>query len=201
MPTPFLSPGGPGRLFVLVLPLLAVAGLATACGGGGTKAASVPTTTTPPSSASSRAAARARLTSCLEAHGVPASEANLGFGFRRSSGSGTSSTSTPPTTTATFAAAFQACRADLPAGPGQGGFQFQNSTAGRAYLQCLELHGVTVPSTPPTTGGATGANPGGGFAGLANNPNYQAARTACAALAPTRTGGSDSTSSTSSPAA
>lgn len=199
MPTPFLSPGGPGRLFVLVLPLLAVAGLATACGGGGTKAASVPTTTTPPSSAASRAAARARLTSCLEAHGVPASEANLGFGFRRSSG--TSSTSTPPTTTATFAAAFQACRADLPAGPGQGGFQFQNSTAGRAYLQCLELHGVTVPSTPPTTGGATGANPGGGFAGLANNPNYQAARTACAALAPTRTGGSDSTSSTSSPAA
>jgi hypothetical protein len=192
--------GHPGLL--MALPLLAVTALAAGCGGSAkTSSAS---TTTAPAAGTPATAARAKFTSCLEAHGVPASEAAQGFGFRRGAGSSTpSSTVTPPTTSAAFAAAFQACRSDLPARFGNGGLQ--NTAAGRAYLQCLQLHGVTLPSTPPTSAGGspagTAPTPGGAFRSLSSNPAYQAARTACAALAPARGSGPNGVSSTSSSSA
>lgn len=199
---PFGSSGHP-TLFVL-LPLIALGALVAGCGGSAKASSS--STTTP--AANSAAAARAKFTSCLEAHGVPASEATRTFGFRRGRGtsspsdssnpSDSSSTATPPSTSAAFAAAFRACRSDLPARLGNGGFQ--NTAAGRAYLQCLQLHGVTLPSTPPgSTGGtSTGSAPGNDFRSLTSNPAFQAARTACASLAPGRGAGPNGTSSTSS---
>jgi hypothetical protein len=122
---------------------------------------------------------------------VPASEATRGFGGRRGTGStgtapSSSTPSTPPTTNAAYAAAFAACRSDLPSGFGGGGFQ--NSAAGRAYLQCLQLHGVTIPSTPSSTPGASTPGTRPNFGSLANNPKFQQARAACAALAPNRPG-------------
>ena len=183
----------PRRPAVLAISgLLGLASLAAACGGS-TKTGSAATSTTTGSGSGALAAARAKFTSCLESHGVPASEATRPFFGRRAGTGSTSSspTSTPPTTTAAYAAAFAACRRDLPTGLGRGGFQ--NTTAGRAYLQCLQLHGVTVPSTPPTSS-AGGSGPGGGFGSIADNPNFQQARAACAALAPSRTGASSTTS-------
>jgi hypothetical protein len=88
-----------------------------------------------------------------------------------------------------YAAAAQACRSDLPT-RGTGGFQ--NSAAGRAYLQCLQLHGVTVPTNP--AGGAP-AGSGAGAGGFSSNPNFQAARQACASLAPSGSGGPTSSTS------
>lgn len=199
---------GAGRSGLLLLfPAVALATLAAGCGGSSSTASSA--TTIPAAaagSAASRAAARAKFTTCLEAHGVPASEATRGFRFGRRSGAGSSSgaatppsTATPPTTSAGFAAAFQACRSDLPGGFGRRGFV--NSAAGKAYLQCLQLHGVTIPTTP--SGTANGGAPGGrGLGSLASNPKFQAARTACAALAPRRSrpgGGPGTTSTTAAP--
>ena len=178
--------------------VLALAAVAAGCGGS-PKASSASTTTAPPAGGGgTAAAARAKFTSCLEAHGIPASEATQRFGFRRTPGSSTPSTATPPSTSAAFAAAFQACRSDLPTRFGNGGLQ--NTAAGRAYLECLQLHGVTLPSTPPSSvgGSGTGTVPGSGFRSLASNPAYQAARTACAALAPNRADGPNGSSSTSS---
>ena len=207
---PMTTPPAPPRprwrasRLVMLPAVAAVAIVAGACSGGGTKTGSASTTTAAPASVSSPsastpagsagfAAARARYTSCMEAHGVPASEANAGFGRRGglgpNAGSTPPSTATPPTTTAVFGAAFTACRSDLPT-RGAGGFaNLQNSAAGRAYLQCLQLHGVTVPSGPPTTAAASSSSsrsattPGAG-GGLASNPAFAAARQACAPLAP-----------------
>ena len=201
---PFGRSGHPALL--LLVPLSALTALAAGCGGS-TKTSAATTTTAPAAGSNgAAAAARAKFTSCLESHGVPASEATGGFGFRRpaSSSSSSSAPSTPPSTSAAYAAAFQACRSDLPARFGAGGLQ--NSAAGRAYLQCLQLHGVTLPSTPPTSAGGTstgstpgaGSNPGTNFRSLTSNPAYQAARTACAALAPNRGAGAGGSSSTSS---
>lgn len=190
----------------LILPLLAVGILASACGGGSTKASTASqstTTTTASGGASAQRADFAKYTSCLEAHGVPASDVNQGFGGRRNGAPGSSSspsTATPPTTTAAEASARAACRADLPTG-GFGGFGrsggFGNSTADKVYLQCLEAHGVTVPSTPTTVAGSTATTvargTGGGFA---NNPAFQAARQACASLLPAGAGGGSTTSTT-----
>jgi hypothetical protein len=174
--------------------ILATAVFLTACGGSTKSGAAATTTTTTPRAGGSAsfAAARARFTSCLEAHGVPASEATRGFGGRRGTGStvtgpSSSTPSTPPTTNAAYAAAFAACRSDLPSGFGGGG-GFQNSAAGRAYLQCLQLHGVTIPSTPPSAPGASTPSTRPNFGSLANNPKFQQARAACAALAPSRSG-------------
>lgn len=174
------------RLAVLTLPLLGIVMLAAACGGSSKANSASTTPTTAGGAGRGFAAARAKFTSCLESHGVPSSQASQAFGgFRRGSAS---SPSTPPTTSATYGAAFQACRSDLPARGAGGGFT--NSAAGRAYLQCLQLHGVTVPSTPSGSGSG---GPGSGFGALNSNPNFQAARQACASLAPTR-GGSPTTS-------
>lgn len=185
--------------WVFVVILAAVAGLAAACGSGSTKAASPSTsTTTHTAGSSSFTAARAKFTSCLESHGIPASEATSGFGRRggfgqNGTGGTTASTATPPTTNAAFAAAFAACRSDLPTG-GAGGFgNFQNSTAGKAYLQCLQLHGVTLPSTPTTAAGSSPTSGPPANRSFASNPKFAAARQACASLAPTRNGSSSTT--------
>lgn len=185
-----------GRAALLVLLPLAVTVLAAGCGGGAKAVSAAATTTTAPGTA------RARFTACLQAHGVPAAEATRGFGPRRNPGAGSAgpaAPSTPPTTTAEFRAAFQACRSEFPRGSGPGAFQ--NTAAGRAYLQCLQLHGVSIPTTVPGSRPTTAA--GGGFAPIASNPAFRAARTACAALAPNRDrapGGSASTTSTTAAA-
>jgi hypothetical protein len=44
-------------------------------------------------------------------------------------------------------------------------------------VQCLQLHGVAVPSTTV---------PGHGLGAVADGPTFQKARAACAALAPNR---------------
>jgi hypothetical protein len=177
----------------IALPLIGVALLATACGGGSTKTSSSATssTTAPTGSAGSTAAAsRAKFTQCLESHGVPASVASAGFG-RRGAGGATSSTTTGGSSAngssalSKYQAAFTACRSDLPAGFGRGG-NF-NSAALAAYRNCLEIHGVTVPTTTPGSSGSGGGF-GGGFGAASRSPAFQAAQKACASLLPARTG-------------
>jgi hypothetical protein len=73
-----------------------------------------------------------------------------------------------------------------------------NSTQFAAYRNCLQIHGVTLPTTPTTTPGQTPPTSGagsdrGGFGNLANNPTFQAAAKACASLLPARTGSSTTT--------
>ena len=63
---------------------------------------------------------------------------------------------TRPTIPAQYQAAFTACASDRPTGGfggGEGGGF--NSTAFTAYRNCLEVHGVTLPTTPTTTPGET----------------------------------------------
>jgi len=187
----------------IALPLIGVALLAAACGGGSTKtSSSASTSTTTPSGStgsSAAAASRAKFTQCLESHGVPSSVASAGFG-RRGAGGPTSSTTTGGTGTGgtgtggtgtggaapgrsslltQYQSAFNACRSDLPSGFGRGG-NF-NSAALAAYRNCLQIHGVTVPTTTP---GSTGS--GGGFGAASRSPAFQAAQKACASLLPAR---------------
>jgi hypothetical protein len=193
----------PKRALFIALPLIGVALLATACGGGSSKAsasASTPTSTTAPAGSTAGAASRAKFTQCLESHGVPASVASAGFGGRRPAGGSTSSTTngtngSSPSGSSLFTqyqAAFNACRSDLPAGFGRGGGNF-NSAAFAAYRNCLEIHGVTVPTTTP---GSTGGF-GGGLGAASRSPAFQAAQKACASLLPAR----PSSSTTAPPAA
>ena len=196
-------------MIALLGALLAVVSLAAACSGGSAKT-SASTTTTVPAGAAGFAAARARLTQCLESHGVPANVASsgLGFGGRRGGGSSTTSSTTGPvpattrpTIPAQYQAAFQACRGQF----GGAGANL-NSPALAAYRNCLQVHGVTLPSTPSGTGAPNGAAPDGagttngsappgGFGAAANDPTVQAARQACASLLPARS----STTTTSAP--
>ena len=159
------------------------------------------------------AAARTKFTQCLESHGVPASVASSGFGFggRRGSADGSGATgstgsgstnsgsstaggsTTRPTIASQYQSAFTACRSDLPTGGfGGGGF---NSVTSAAYRNCLTLHGVTIPTTPPSTAaGSSGPRAGpGGLGALRNNPKFQAAQKACASLLPARTGAGTTT--------
>jgi hypothetical protein len=102
---------------------------------------------------------------------------------------------TRPTIPAKYQAAFQACASLRPSGGAFGGGGF-NSTQLAAYRNCLQLHGVKLPTPPTTTAGQTPSFRGGnGFAALANNPAYNAARKACASLLPARTGSGSSTTS------
>jgi hypothetical protein len=110
--------------------------------------------------------------------------------------------------------ALTACRSENPNKGrfGGGGANF-NSAAFAAYRNCLQIHGVTLP-TPGTGGGSTTTTAGGtsssstaaggpgggagGFGGLnPNNPTDQAALQACANLRPARTGGSTTTTAAS----
>jgi hypothetical protein len=193
----------PKRLGLFIaLPLIAVAVLATACGGGSTKTSSstTPSTTTP--AGSTAAGSRAKFTQCLESHGVPASVASAGFGRRGAGGAGgsTSSSTTGGSSTnrsslfTQYQSAFTACRSDLPAGAGRPG-NF-NSAAFAAYRNCLEIHGVTIPTTTPGSSG-TGGGFSGGLGAASQSPAFQAAQKACASLLPAR----PSSSTTTPPAA
>ncbi|HEX4865487.1 MAG TPA: hypothetical protein VFV02_15560 [Acidimicrobiales bacterium] len=190
------------NLLLPVAAALAGAVALAACGGGSSSASgSSPTTSIPPGSAS-----LASYVQCLESHGVPSSVAST-FGQRRRSGQGGaagsgSGGSTPPasspqgsprpTIPSQYQAAFNACRGLRPSFGGGG----INSAAFAAYRNCLQLHGVILP-TPSTGGGSGGAGgPGGLFSQLQNDPAFKAAQQACAALAPTR-----SATTTTTPAA
>jgi hypothetical protein len=188
---------------LLFVPLAGLAIAASGCGGGSSNTASASTT---PSTTTSGAAGPASFISCLESHGVPSSVASTSFGrggFGRgssatgggagagsASGSGSGSSTTLNPVRARYASAFNACRSHL---PGRfGGGRFQNSAAGKAYLNCLQTHGVTVPATPPSST-PTGPAGGSGFASMSQQPAYKAAAQACAALRPAFGGGATTT--------
>jgi hypothetical protein len=202
------------RPLLLVGPALALSVAVAACGGGTTTSGASPTTarsnktaagatkTTAPASPASMT----KYIQCLTSHGVPANAAS-GFGARRGTGStsgtavpgsqtsGTRPAGTRPTIPAQYQAAFQACRSLRPTGTGFGGGTF-NSAQFAAYRNCLQLHGVTLPTTPTTKPGQTrpsggsggGFGAGGAFGAQANTPAAQQARQACASLLPARTG-------------
>lgn len=157
-------------IFVLVVGLGLVA---AGCGNQSSKPPSAAPTTAgnPPSVATERA----RFTSCLESHGVPASVASGGFGASRPPSSGTT---TDPIRTQ-YGSAFQACRSLIASSIGTGGFR--DSQAMKDYIDCLESHGVTIPSTPP------GTAPGVSRPGVQSNPGFGSAQAACASLRPDRT--------------
>jgi hypothetical protein len=189
------------------LSIILAAGLA-ACGGSSTKATSSPSTT-----AKAGTASTAAYTSCLEQHGIPSSAASqLAAGGRRGLGGGGArgpeSGGTPPSlpggvTAAQLRTANQACRSLNP-NRGRFGGGPLNSAAFAAYRNCLQLHGVTLPtpgSSTTTSSTAAGASPssstpggGRGFGGLdPSNPTVQAAMQACAALRPGANGSTTST--------
>ncbi len=182
--------------FSMMVVILAAGWLVASCGGGSTKTAAqtTPTSTSVPTSAAATAsAARAKFTSCLESHGVPAkvatSFATARRGFRRPTAAGTAPGSSSATTGSTaagagpaagglfsqYSAAFSACRSLLPGG---GRFAAPNNPQFAAYRNCLTAHGVSAPaSTLPgsTTVPATTAS-----------SVLAAARAACAPLLPAR---------------
>jgi hypothetical protein len=104
---------------------------------------------------------------------------------------------TRPTIPAQYQKAFQACASLRPTGTFGGFGGGLNSAQAAAYRNCLQIHGVTLPSPPTTTAGqppSSGSIPrGSGFAQLRNNPAYQAAAKACASLLPSRPGSSPTT--------
>lgn len=160
----------------LLVPVALISLAAGACDRGSTTTSSSAPTAALPSSAS---AARTRFMSCLESHGVPPSVASAGFGDLRPLAR--SPASTPPSTmpaATSYSGAFEACRSQLPS-PGLGGLRgtgFLNSSAGRAYLSCLEAHGLTLPASTSTQ-----TNSAGSFAGITN---FRSAEKACTNLAP-----------------
>ena len=133
---------------------------------------------------------------------------------RRVGGGGTPPSLPAGVTQAQLRAARQACRSLLPAGSGFGGGNRVTSPAAAAYRNCLQLHGVTLPTpgsrttsttavgssttAPPpstSTGNGGAGNGGRGFGGLdTSNPTVQAALAACASLRPAP--GGTTTSST-----
>lgn len=187
-----------------------------ACGGGSSSATSASTSTSaPPTTTAGRGggantAALQKYTQCLTSHGVPASAAGGLFGRRPGSGTGSGTATSPPssrvpgtrpTIPAQYQAAFQACSSLRPTfgGGGFGGAGGFNSAQFAAYRNCLQIHGVTLPTTPTTKPGQTSTTSGtgqGGFGrdgGLTNSPAFQAASKACANLLPARTGSSTTT--------
>jgi hypothetical protein len=187
-----------GRWVIALLPLLALPALLAACGGS-TKAATAGTTTTTTPAGGSTAAASYR--QCLTSHGVPASAVvGLGGGRRRTgtttpgSPSPTAPTGTRPTIPAQYQGAFTACQSLRPAGGFGGGGGNLNGTQFAAYRNCLQLHGVTVPTTTP---GQTASTGGFGGGQLRNDPAFPAAQKACASLLPARS----ATGTTLAPAA
>lgn len=196
-----------GRWLLAMLPVLALSILLTACGGSSSSTASP--TTSPPTSAAGQASSSSsftKYTQCLTSHGVPA---NAGLFGRRgpgsASGSGTTvpgassaPTGTRPTIPAQYQKAVQACASLRPTG-GFGGFGgFGNSATAAAYRNCLQIHGVKLPTSSTTTPGQAPSTGGaGGFGQLRNNPTFQAAQKACASLLPARPGSTSSTTTAS----
>ncbi len=218
--TPDPSRHRSGRWILAALPVVALSILLTACGGGSTKTAGATPTTTPatsPSTGTGQASASSSFTKyrqCLTSHGVPAtaiggrggapgggatgSAAGTGAsgatGATGAAGGGGAATGTRPTIPAKYQQALQACASLRPTG-GFGGFGGLNSPVAAAYRNCLEIHGVKLPTTPTTTPGQPPSTGGfrGGFGQVANNPTFQAAQKACASLLPARSNNTSST--------
>ena len=180
------------RLAVLLVGVVPLA--LAACGSSSANGSS--TSTTKPSGTASETA----YASCLKQHGVTLPN------FSHRTGGTSTGGETPPS--------FTPGSGSFPGGPGGGGFQnnpkFQkaatackslrpkggfgrfggsggfNSTAFAAYRNCLELHGVTLPTggrTPTGSTQPTGSSPPTTFD--QSSPSVQAALQACAALRPT----------------
>jgi hypothetical protein len=208
---------------VLLFTVLAtVGGVAAACGGGSTKASSSPTTA---------ASSAAGYISCLESHGYtpsaaqiqrfehpPTTDANGSFGGGGGGGgfggggggggAGTPRSTLPAAQVQARQAALTACAAQAPAGVrgfgggagGAGGAQFLSAL--RAYISCLNDHGYTAVTVPPTT--VAGQTPTSGqgqsmrqaLQNVQTDPAAATARTACAALLPSFPGRGGSTATT-----
>ncbi|MGI8752935.1 MAG: hypothetical protein ACR2MN_11600 [Acidimicrobiales bacterium] len=215
----------------LALAAVTLASLTAACGGS-TKVSATATTVK----------GQTAFVSCMEKQGIPASAATR-LGGRRSgtggpggpggpgasgsppAGSGAPGRATPSSlpagvTQTQVRAGLRACRGLLPAGTGFGGGNRITSPAAAAYRNCLELHGVTLPTPgsrtttttavgssttvpPPTAPSSTStgsAGPGYGGRGLGgldrSNPTVNAALTACASLRPAPGGATTTTSTT-----
>jgi hypothetical protein len=186
----------------LVLPLVAVACLATACGSGGSKTAAAATTTT---AAGGRGAGLTAFRQCMASHGINLPQrtrpstvpttggsqppdtggGGSGGGGGGSGGFGGNRFNQAPAGVdpAKYQAALSACQSQLPTGGG-GGAQFR--TAITAYVTCLRNHGVTTGD--PTLGrqALTGVD--------RTSATFQAADKTCQALLPARPGGGSTTS-------
>jgi hypothetical protein len=191
--------GGGGALrhvprSIILVPLVAiVAALLAGCGGGSGAASTTTTSSTPTSGGSKTFQAYA---ACLARNGVkfPAG------GFRPPSGGATTPSSTPPSfpsgsfpsggfgggggfrNNPAFQKAAKACASLRPAGGffgGGGGLSTAQASALRTYLNCLEIHGLKVPS-------GTGAPALSFLRTLISQPTAadKAAESACASLRP-----------------
>jgi len=134
--------------------------------------------------------------------------AGAGGGPGATDSGGTTRTTLDPATQAARQAAFTACQSQAPAGvrvPGAGGAgafggQFLNGL--RTYISCLNDHGYTAVTTPPTTAAnqppPTGQNQGlrSTLSKIQSDPAAANARQACAAIAPTFPGRGTTTTST-----
>jgi hypothetical protein len=189
------------------LALVAVGAVAlglSACGSSSANGSS--TTTTKPAGAASETA----YTACLKQHGVTLPNFGHGTGTPPTGG-GTPPSFTPGSGTFTpgsrggfasnpkFEKAAAACKSLRPKGGfgrfggtgGSGGF---NSSAFAAYRNCLQLHGVTLPTGRAPTSGSTTSTPSTPTTTYnPASPTVQAAMKACAALRPT---GSTTTTTT-----
>lgn len=205
------------------------AGVTAACGGGGTKAAATPTTAaataaayiacltahgyTPPANLIQRI--EHPPTTDANGNGGGFGGGGFGGGVGGTGGGpgatdagGTTRTTLDPAAQAARQAAFTACQAQAPAGvrvPGAGGggafgAQFANSL--RVYISCLNDHGYTAVTTPPTTAAnqppPTGQNQAlrGTLQKIQSDPAAASARQACAGIAPTFPGRGSTTTST-----
>lgn len=104
-------------------------------------------------------------------------------GFRGGFGRGTGGASADPETQK----AAQACASVRPAFHGPGGPGGADSSAIQAFRSCLKDHGVTLPSTSPTS--TTRPRGGGGFFGPAldtSDPKVSKAYDTCKPLLPQR---------------
>jgi hypothetical protein len=170
-----------------------LAGLVLSGCGGGSAGASATSTTKP-------AASETAFQNCLKSHGVTLPSRPAGSGsFPTGSGSSPTGGSFPAggfgggggggSGNSTFAQAFQACASLRPAGSGGfGGGSGTQSLALKTYVNCLAIHGVTIPS---------GSGETSALRALSTDPTAKdkTAETACAALRP-KFGGRSSSSTT-----
>ncbi len=185
--------GGRGRLVVIVLGVVSVA--LAACGSASAKGSGTSTTTKP------AAASQTAYTKCLKQHGVNTSNFPGRNGAAPGGGTRTPGSGSFPGgggggglfNNPTFQKAAAACKSLRPAGGaggfGRGGAGGANSTAFAAYRNCLTLHGVTLP-TPGASSGAGSSTP---TTLNASSPTVKAAEQACAALRPSGTPSSTTT--------
>jgi hypothetical protein len=155
-----------------------------ACGGSSNAASSSTTSPTTPTSAGATGARNAAFTTCLAQHGVTLPSG--GFGQPGGGqGTGTGTPGSRPALSAKQQSALGACRSKLPNGGGGGG-RFPgggaNPQALQAYLSCLGVLGVTVPTS---TSGSTAGGRGSALGAVRNDPKFTSANKTCAPLLPT----------------